>query len=97
MKYIWDETKRLSNLAKHGLDFVNADEVLESRFRLDVPVVRGGEDRLLSLSYVSGVLAVLTVISIERGGEPRIISFRRASRIEREFYYEWLKSDWHEP
>ena len=33
---IWDETKRESNLRKHGLDFADAVEVLESRYRLDI-------------------------------------------------------------
>jgi uncharacterized DUF497 family protein len=33
---IWDEAKRLANLRKHGLDFADAGEVLESRYRLDV-------------------------------------------------------------
>ena len=48
---VWDEVKRRSNLAKHGLDFVDAGEVLESRFRLDLEVLRGGELRLQSISY----------------------------------------------
>lgn len=28
---IWDETKRQSNLIKHGLDFADAMEVLDAR------------------------------------------------------------------
>ncbi|HDL5502654.1 TPA: BrnT family toxin, partial [Mannheimia haemolytica] len=31
--YTWDETKRKINLAKHGLDFADADEVLSSPYR----------------------------------------------------------------
>jgi glycerol-3-phosphate dehydrogenase len=30
MRYLWDETKRRSNLAKHGLDFADADLVLDN-------------------------------------------------------------------
>ena len=41
---IWDESKRQRNLRKHGLDFAHAAEVLESRYRLDTAVVRGGAD-----------------------------------------------------
>ena len=48
---IWDEAKRQSNLRKHGLDFADAAEVLESRYRLDISAVRGGEMRTLSISY----------------------------------------------
>jgi hypothetical protein len=52
IRLIWDETKRQANLAKHGLDFANADLVLESPYRLDIPVVRGGEAWIQSFSYV---------------------------------------------
>jgi uncharacterized DUF497 family protein len=55
----WDEAKRQTNLRKHGLDFADACEVLESRFRLDLPEMPGGEDRVRSISYALGFLAVL--------------------------------------
>jgi len=32
----WDEAKRRINLHRHGLDFADAGEVLNSRYRLDV-------------------------------------------------------------
>lgn len=89
---LWDESKRVANLAKHGLDFAQAGCVLESRYRLDVPVMRCGEARTQSFSYVLGVLAVLTVVHTEREGVTRIISFRRASTIEREIYDAWLEN-----
>lgn len=90
---IWDEAKRLSNLEKHGLDFLNAGDVLDSRFRLDIPVLREGESRTMSISYVLGCLAVLTVVHTPREGSIRIISFRRASQREREVYDEWLQDE----
>jgi len=37
---IWDEAKGNVNLQKHGLDFADACEVLESRYRLDIDAVR---------------------------------------------------------
>ena len=93
MRLIWDEAKRLANLAKHGLDFAAAGEVLDSRYRLDVPVRRAGERRVMSISYALGFLAVLTVVHTGRGGATRVISFRRASREEREVYDEWLENE----
>lgn len=27
MRYIWDETKRQTNLKKHGLDFADAEQI----------------------------------------------------------------------
>lgn len=93
MRLIWDEAKRTSNLAKHGLDFANAHWVLDSAYRLDVDVMRGGELRQLSFSYVAEVLAVLTVVHTEREDAARVISFRPASSEESEVYLDWLESE----
>lgn len=89
----WDEAKRQANLLKHGLDFADASEVLESRFRLDIAQPGGGEQRVLSMSYVMGLLAVLCVVHTDRDGAVRVISFRRASRAERRIYDAWLEDE----
>jgi len=93
MRLTWDEAKRASNLAKHGLDFADAGWVLDSIYRLDVQSQRGAELRVQSFSYVLEVLAVLTMVHAARDGAARIISFRPASNDEREVYYEWLESE----
>jgi len=93
----WDEGKRRVNLSKHGLDFSDALEVLESRFRLDVEIVRSDERRTMSISYSLAFLAVLTVVHVGRGGAVRIISFRYASKTEREIYDAWLENECDEP
>jgi len=92
-KLIWDEVKRRKNIQKHGFDFADAGEVLNSRYRMDVPVVRGGEARIQSFSYALGFLAVLTVVHTERDGATRVISFRPASNKEREVYDVWLENE----
>jgi hypothetical protein len=89
----WDEPKRSANLAKHGLDFADAALVLESRYRWDVPVIRKNEERTLSFSYVMNRLAVLTVVHADLSGVVRIISFRPASELETEAYYDWLAQE----
>lgn len=71
--------------------------MLESRFRLDIPVTRGGELRVQSVSYALGFLAVLTVVHTARGHVTRVISFRRASGLEREVYDAWLEDECDEP
>ena len=91
-KLIWDEAKRQSNLAKHGLDFAQADAVLDAQYRQDVPIARYGENRVLSVAYALGFLSVLTVVHTDREGMYRIISFRRASGAEREVYDDWLEN-----
>lgn len=93
MRLDYSAAKRKENLRKHGLDFVDAPVVLESRYRLDVPVVRKGEARIQSLAYVFEVLTVLSVAHVEKGDVARIISFRHASVLEREVYHEWLEND----
>ena len=92
-RYFWDDAKRQTNLNKHGLDFADADLVLESDYRLDLPSERNGERRVQSFAYVFEVLTVLTVVFLPGLEGPRIISFRRANRTEREVYHDWLEND----
>ncbi|NWG30575.1 MAG: BrnT family toxin [Rhodocyclaceae bacterium] len=92
-RILWDEAKRLINLEKHGLDFVDAVMVLDSRYRLDVESVRAGERRTQSFAYVFDVLTVLTVVHVERDDALRIVSFRPASEEERSAYHDWLEND----
>ena len=89
-QYEWDEAKRETNLAKHGLDFADADLVLESPYRWTVAVVHGTEVRQHSIAYVFERLVVLTLVHTDREGVVRCISFRPASRAERAAYHEWL-------
>jgi len=87
----WDEPKRQKNIIKHNLDFADAGCVLESPFRLDVDTVRNNEYRTQSFAYAFNWLAVLSVVHTGEG--ERIVSFRRASREEREVYHEWLENE----
>ena len=95
--YSWNAEKRQANFKKHGLDFANARLVIESRYRLSVLSDRSGEQRVCSFAYVFEYLAVLAVVHIERDGSNVVISFRRASKDEREFYYEWLATSFEGP
>ena len=90
----WDETKRQANLDKHGLDFADAVLVLESKYRLDVAVVRNDEQRIQSFAYVFDVLMVLTVVHVTRDDARRIVSLRPASEEERNEYHDWLENDY---
>ena len=93
MKLVWDKQKRQANLFKHGLDFADALLVLESHYRLDIEIVRNGEQRVQSLSYVMDRLAVLSVVHTARRDAVRVISLRPASQTETEKYHEWLSQD----
>ncbi len=77
--------------------FADAGVVLESRYRLDLPVTRNRENRVQSISYVLDFLGVLTVIHTGRDGATCVISFRHASDKEREVYDVWLENECNEP
>ncbi|SJM92993.1 BrnT family toxin [Crenothrix polyspora] len=79
----WDEAKRQSNLIKHGLDFADAEEVLESIYRLDLLTGRNDKKRVQSISYALGFLAVVTVVHVKRDNSTRIISFRRGRQYRK--------------
>ncbi|PYE22853.1 hypothetical protein C7410_109149 [Paraburkholderia silvatlantica] len=96
MIYEWDETKRELNLEKHGLDFADADLVLESEYALIVDSPRHGELRQQAFAYVFEVLAVLSVAFVPGEERYRIVSFRPARRDERRAYHDWLENHFDE-
>ncbi len=96
MHILWDPEKRQTNLDKHGLDFIDAVMVLDSKYRLDVKSVRNLELRTQAFAYLFDVLAVLTVVYVSRQRAMRIISFRLASEEERTAYHDWLKNDFND-
>jgi uncharacterized DUF497 family protein len=82
----WDETKRLSNILKHGIDFADAIEVLEGDFAEAEDLRRPyGERRFLVTGELRGEL--IRLVFTWRGERRRIISVRRARQNERRAYY----------
>ena len=87
MKFDWDEAKRRTNFQKHGLDFRDAEQVLQG------PVVtvldsrqEYGEERYISLGMLADVVVV--VVHTARSEKTRIISMRKARLRERQAYEE---------
>ena len=81
----WDESKRRLNLKKHGIDFLEAESIL------DGPTVTAedtrqayGEQRFITLGVLNGVVVSMTYT--ERNDDMRIISIRKALRHETRFY-----------
>ena len=85
MDFEWDEQKRLANLAKHGIDFELAEGIFGAP-TIEFPDKRQdyGELRIGAYGEVSGI--VLFVIYTPRDTKRRLISARRASTQERNFY-----------
>ena len=89
--FVWDETKRKSNLKKHGLDFADAYLVYDNPNKCTYDASRNDEYRLMdvALAVVRGRL--LTLVYTEQNDDVRVISFRHASRTERRQYEEDTK------
>jgi uncharacterized DUF497 family protein len=83
VKIVWDEPKRLANLAKHGLDFADLNEAFF-------------ENALILPSYGKrwagigrNIRGVIVVVFVRLGKEAvSIISMRPASKSERRLYAE---------
>ncbi|TFV42622.1 hypothetical protein E4K66_01080 [Bradyrhizobium frederickii] len=81
MKIIWDESKRLANLDKHGMDFAD----LNDRFFDTALVLQAARNRYRAIGVnIRGVISVIFAIY---GNEAvSIISMRPASKKERQLY-----------
>lgn len=83
---VWDETKRLSNLKKHGLDFRDAHLVYDNPDKCTYDASREDEYRLMDVALAVLKGRLLTLVYLEVGNDVRLISFRNASREERKAY-----------
>jgi len=84
--FVWDETKRLSNLKKHGLDFRDAHLVYDDPNKCTYDASRYDEYRLMDVALLVIRGRLLTLVYMEIRDDVRVISFRNASREERKAY-----------
>jgi uncharacterized DUF497 family protein len=82
----WDEQKASANLIKHGVNFDTVRSVFDDPFAIDIEdrSANYGEVRRRIVGLGNGL--VLTVIYTERSETIRIISARKATRVERKEY-----------
>lgn len=86
MEFEFDPAKSATNKVKHGLDFVEAQELWRDD-RLAVVLSKPGvtdEERFLAIGRIAG--KHWTAIYTQRGEAVRIISVRRARNEEVAFY-----------
>jgi len=91
MRFEWNEAKRRSNFRRHGIDFVDVEEVfdgeiltlLDDRFAY-------GEIRFFTLGLLNG--RVVAVSHTETDEVVRIISARKARKDEEITYFEEFKN-----
>ncbi len=81
----FDVTKSQSNLAKHGINFVDAQRLWDDPALLEIPAKTEDEPRFLVIGLING--KHWSAITTHRGGNIRLISVRR-SRAEEVTLYE---------
>ncbi|QCS48598.1 BrnT family toxin [Picosynechococcus sp. PCC 11901] len=91
MKYEWDPTKRLTNLRKHGIDFIDVPAIFEGQI-ITVEDTRYdyGEQRFVTFGLLQG--RVMAIVHTERENLIRIISARKATKYEQQTYFERLSN-----
>ncbi len=82
----WDEDKRSSTLAKHGIDFEDAVRIFDGRPVVHAPSKYPNEERWIATGKLSGQM--LSVVYTFRDNKIRIITARRARKNEKRKYHE---------
>jgi uncharacterized protein len=86
MRFTWDENKRQANLAKHGLDFADAEKVFSGPLLLFEDNRKNyGEQRMIGIGQLDCL--VVLIVHVESDDEIRIISMRKADSDETDLYY----------
>ncbi len=89
LDFDWDEDKAAANVRKHGISFEEAKTVFGDPFSvtIDDPAHSANEYRFVDIG-TSGSGMILAVAYAERGRMIRLISCRKATRVERKIYEE---------
>lgn len=89
MKFEWDEAKRIANIHKHSIDFMDVPAIFECD---TVTVVDDrfdyGEIRCLTLGLLKS--RVILVVHTETEVVIRLISARKATPYEEQTYFEQI-------
>ena len=86
MIFEWDEAKRLLNLEKHGVDFVDAYKIWDSVMLVSEDTRREyGESRYVGVGRIEG-RAMFVVYTNRSVNIVRIISLRKANSRETRSY-----------
>ena len=84
MEFEYDQSKSLSNKAKHGIDFEQAQALWADPDLLEIPAHTRGEPRFLVIGLIEG--KHWSGIITYRKKRIRIISIRRSRAEEVEIY-----------
>jgi len=85
VRFEWDEKKKSSNFAKHGVSFEEASTVFGDFSSITIEDSRHSENRFVMIG-LSVHYNLLVIVHTERTNRIRIISARFASKREVEDY-----------
>jgi hypothetical protein len=86
MRFTWDEAKRLKNIEKHGIDFVDVPAMFDGDiFTIEDLRFEYGETRYLTFGLLK--FRVIVVAHTDEDDVIRIISARKATKNEEEQYF----------
>jgi uncharacterized protein len=88
MRFQWDKSKAKYNYAKHGVSFEFAKKVFSDPFAIEFLDDRQDYDEERFVIIGKADAHVLFVVYTERDNIIRIISTRRATKLEQETYFE---------
>jgi len=89
MQFEWDENKRRSNLAKHGVDFSDASKVFEGpTLTFEDDRFAYSEQRFITMGLLQG--NVVVVAHTESQNDVRVISMREGTKYEQVIFFENL-------
>ena len=87
----WDAGKARSNIRKHGISFSDAQTVLYDRLALSMEDRSAeGENRYLTVGS-DALNRIIVVCYTYRNMKVRLISARRATKLERKAYEERIR------
>lgn len=87
MKFTWSDSKRESNLKRHGIDFVEAPEIFAgATFTYEDDRFAYAQQRWVTLGLLKNT--VVSVVHTESSIQIRIISIRKATRYEEALFFE---------
>ncbi len=87
----WDEDKRIANIRKHGIDFLDMANLFKHPILEKIDNREDyGEERIIALGTTGG--AVFRIVFTLRGTGVRMISAMKANKHEQDLYYRSIYS-----
>jgi len=86
MDFEFDQAKSDANRLKHGVDFIQAQELWKDLYALQIQAKSDTESRLALIARMEG--KVWSVFFTVRSSKIRIISARRSRTNEEDLYHE---------